>query len=83
MKTAEEILKAIVGDVEAMRCEPPFDIGQLGIPEENEHWFGGFSESECYDGDYDSPMARIQWPNLGILIAEAKELLGNPEQIDT
>jgi len=73
-KTAlQDKLRALVGDIEAMRCEPPYDFKQLGVPEENEHWFGGFG-NVGFEGDSSEEMS-FQWPNLGILADEAKALL--------
>lgn len=70
MKTAREILRAIVADVEAMKSEMPDTLERLEIPGESEHWFGPFEEG-CRDSE-DYSGYTIQWPNLGILIEEAK-----------
>jgi hypothetical protein len=74
-RSPAEILKAIVADVEAMRTDFPPAWENTGDKSEEEHWFGTF-ETACanYNGDYDDQVA-VQWPNLGILIEEAKESL--------
>jgi hypothetical protein len=65
----EKVLREIVIDVESMRNAPPVDFQYLP-KEEKEHWFGPFS-----NGDGESDTSLIQWPNLGILVNQAKELL--------
>lgn len=67
----EKILRSIVTDVEAMKAEAPHEIKQMGLSEEEKHWFGGFSSIA---GSPDEELA-FQWPNLGILIEEAKQIL--------
>lgn len=76
-RTATEILKSLVADVEAMRT-PPIETNELiDNPEyEPENWFGGFDVSA--ENDWESgiqPEVHIEWPNLAILIDEAKEAL--------
>lgn len=61
-RTPEEILRSIIVDVEGMQSP------------NGEDWFGGFSQSYdewVCDGD----STHIEWPNLRILIDEAKTAL--------
>lgn len=61
---AGTLLRSIVNDVEEMRTE-----GDETLPD-REHWFGSFGYAwETAKG------TDIQWPNLSILINQAKELL--------
>ena len=69
MRTSRQILASIVADVEAMKRNLPYEAGNA----DPDHWFGPFGEAV---GDYESYSGHsIQWPNLGILIEEAKERL--------
>ena len=63
--TASGLVKAIVSDVEAMRCEAPDEE-----EEEREDWFGPFSYTDTLDSE-----VKVQWPNLGILVAQLRELV--------
>ena len=54
------LLKAIVSDVDAQRAE------SAG------HWFSGFSAWN-WNGDFPEEM-EFEWPNLSILIDQAREL---------
>jgi hypothetical protein len=70
---AYELLKSLIVDVEAMERDVPFDF-ELELkenPEYNTHWFGGF---EIGHTDVENSTTSIQWPCLGILINQAKEL---------
>jgi hypothetical protein len=71
VRTAREILKSIVADVEGMKADAPEDIMRDSGSEDKEHWFGPFelgeNDQESYTG------FSVQWPNLGILIEEAKK----------
>ena len=60
MRTVEQILASIVADVEAMHYEVDGD-----------HKFGPFEE---WNQVVDTGVS-VTWPNLGILIEEAKERL--------
>lgn len=82
MRTAEEILESIVADVEAMQTDSaPYEMDRIGNPEEEDYWFGwfenGWRDSESYMG------YAIQWPNLGILLKEAKEYLDQKKETTT
>ena len=59
MRTPTEILRSLVADIEAMQAHDDPDS------------FGGFAESRTND-DYE-PIVR--WPNLRILLDEAKAAL--------
>lgn len=67
------ILRSIVADVDAMRCKTPAWIEMLEEGEPTEDWFGGFE-----DGTFDDSADHyyIRWPNLGILLEQAKEVVG-------
>ena len=67
-----------MADVEAMQTECPFGEFDMSSEAEKEHWFGWF-EFGKYDDESYSGFA-IQWPNLGILIEEAKQLIENNQQ---
>ena len=69
---SREILKSIVADVEAMRCEVPPDH-EVNSPEESEGWFGPFEDCHLDTESYTGASAR--WPNLSILAREASNLL--------
>jgi hypothetical protein len=72
MKTAEQILREIVDSVEALAIETPYnDLTRDGGEDYHGHWFGWFEASHTAE-DY---REAIQWPNLGLLIEEAKEVL--------
>lgn len=61
MKTATEVLRSLVADIEAMKAK------------QQEHWFGGF---ESWYEDHDATgVVYVQWPNLGILLEEAEQAL--------
>jgi len=60
-------LRALVADIEGMRCEPPFIRGE-NKDDPGDTWFGPF-DSFCHDGS-------IAWPNLRILCDKAKALIG-------
>jgi hypothetical protein len=68
MRTAIEILKDIVIDVNAMRLEEP--SGDYFGP------FVGF-ETETSDG---FPRDNIEWPNLSLLVREAETMIEKEEQ---
>ncbi len=73
-RALQDKLGAIIGDIEVMRTQKPTDFYE-NEESWNEHWFGGFSawgkETDAYDNDN----AVIQWPNLSILVKEAKALI--------
>jgi hypothetical protein len=74
MRNAEELLRAIVADVEAMRIETPeCDITRDGGEGYQEHWFG---LSTWWADEWDNETVNVQWPNLGNLVQQAKDLLG-------
>lgn len=68
---ARELLLSIVADVEAMKCEMPswHDVLEDSA---KDHWFGPFEEASYDSHDYSG--FYIQWPNLDILIEQAKEI---------
>lgn len=70
--TAKELLRSLISDVEAMRCQAPRCFECMS-PEDQEHWFGPFEN--VFDGHF-------QWPNLGILIEKAKQQLRDPDEPD-
>lgn len=88
IRTATEILRSLVADIEAM--QNPRDVYAMGFNdgETNDHqpqdFFGPF---QCYmenspeDMPNDSPSmvdggaVSVEWPNLRILLEEAKEAL--------
>jgi hypothetical protein len=70
--TPSALIKAIVGDVEAMRCEAPDEE-----EEEREDWFGPFSYTDTLDSE-----VKVQWPNLGILVAQLKAALIGHEKVN-
>lgn len=78
-RTAKQILKDIIADVDAMRSEPPADIRLEGDQDTQVHWFGGFEQGhvdhEAYTGTY------IQWPNLGLLIQQATAVIGKHDAV--
>lgn len=75
LKAAIKLLKSIVADVDAMRVDAPFDI-RNDMPEEADHWFGGFEQTGLDDGG-DDPV--FQWPNLSLLTRKAEKLIEEAE----
>ena len=66
-RSPADILRSIVADVECM---------QSGREQEGELLFGPFSNSDIdFEGDYGTQRAFVSWPNLEILINEAKAAL--------
>lgn len=76
MRTAEQILRSIIANVDAMRTEAPFDV-RNDAPDNADHWFGGFEETGLDDFE-DEP--KFRWPNLGVLIEEAEKVLNNEKK---
>lgn len=74
--TVGELTKAILSDVEAMRCECP-DKDMWREEENQQDWFGPFSYTDTLDSE-----VSIQWPNLGILVAQLKEALIGHEKVN-
>lgn len=67
-RTAIEIIRSLVSDVEAMKCAMPKEISpEVGM---EKAWFGQFE-----DGLFDIDGYSIRWYNLDVLINEAKEFL--------
>lgn len=62
-------LKSLLGDIDDMRCIPSDE------KEDNNNWFGPFSESE--DCGEDGPA--IEWPNLTISAEDVKKALAEYE----
>lgn len=71
MRTAEEILKSLIADIEAMQHRANVENCEI-----DEYFFGPFSESS-YDDDYG---CSVEWPNLAILLQEAKGYFKDIEQ---
>ena len=71
--TLAGLIRGLIADVEAMRLEecPSFDLREDGGEEDQVHWFGGFGEGHYDEEDFTTS---IQWPNLGILIDQLKEV---------
>ena len=68
------ILRKIVDSVEALSIETPEnDLTRDGGEEYHGHWFGWFEAS--HTDDEPPHTEAVQWPNLGILIEQAKEVL--------
>ena len=65
----KKLLRNIVADVEAMERKAPFEVRN----DSSQYWYGGFG-SVGFDGENNEDMS-FQWPNLGILINKAKELI--------
>lgn len=74
--TVSELIKAVISDVESMRCSMPPDF-EAHTEQDSEDWFGGFSAgyADPWEGE-----TSVQWPNLGILVAQLKELLGDEKR---
>ena len=72
-KKLKDFLRSFVADAEAMRCPTPdCDLTRDGGKDYQEHWFGYFDASYTDEHDYTEA---IQWPCLGILIEQGKELI--------
>jgi hypothetical protein len=69
MRTAEEVLRSIIADVEAMSCTKPYACEG----DSSEAWFGSFNGGQI--DPFDPGSTCIEWPNLRLLIDEAKNLL--------
>jgi hypothetical protein len=72
MSELHKLLQSIIDDVEAMRVTEPGDITEEEY-EDSGHWFGPFGNSYQSRKDY---LGYCEWPNLSILIEEAKKLIG-------
>lgn len=64
------LLRALIADVDAMKAQAPRDYATQG---EQDHWYGGFS-NVGYEGDYNEEV-KFQWPNLGLLIEQARKIV--------
>jgi hypothetical protein len=69
-----ELLQSIVADVEEMKCEMPKWYEALDDASK-EHWFGGFAEGTYHPDPNEYPFYYIQWPNLDILLEQAKQIV--------
>lgn len=71
---AEKLLRSIVADVEGMKCEMPHWYEALDDASK-EHWFGGFAQGTYHPDPQEYPFYYIQWPDLGILLEQAKKIV--------
>lgn len=79
MKTTTEVLRSLVADIEAMKAKRPIGMDVLDVEGEQEHWFGGFERGWWCGWCEQDFRFYIQWPNLGILLEEAKQALRKEE----
>ena len=70
-KTCRDVLQSLVADIEAMYQ------GQQEIIEggDREEFFGPFQWAKDSDGNLIEANTEISWPNLAILLEEAREVL--------
>lgn len=77
MRTHEEILRSLVADIEAMRAENMDERLEQDDPDGGSKAFGGFSVA-LDRSDVLELGVFVSWPNLAILLEEAKERLATP-----
>ena len=72
-RTAEQVLSSLVADIESMRAKPPEDFS-ICDEADRQHWFGPF-ETWGISSAHQEGRASVQWPNLGLLLEEARTAL--------